>query len=229
MNTPGPADLPDRDEPRRLVSVIEEQVVPDPEPSGAPDATDDDGAAIDESSAPEDDLAHAVRRADRERAKRRATVERERAKRAAITARAEKTASRVADLKADLRKSRKTIEKSAAKLKREHDARERAEHDRAEWKQRAKTLADELATETARNVGLHDDLQMMRDALAAEETQLESATTEVGELRTALEQALHDSRAAADEATRLREQLLRLHTELGRVLPARYLRRLGLG
>ncbi len=69
----------------------------------------------------------------------------------------------------------------------------------------------------------------MRVALAEEQAQLEAATAEVGELRTALEQSLHDSRAAADEATRLREQLLRLHTELGRVLPARYLRRLGLG
>lgn len=229
MTSPDPDDLPDRDEPRRLVSVIEEQAVPDPEPSDGPDSTDDDGSATDGSAGPEDALDRAVRRADRERAKRRATVERERAKRAAITERAEKTASRLADVKADLRKSSKAIEKSATKLRREHDARERAEHDRAEWKHRAKALADELATETARNLGLHEDLQVMRDTLAEEQALLESATIEVGELRAALEQSLHDSRAAADEATRLREQLLRLHTELGRVLPARYLRRLGLG
>ena len=74
-----------------------------------------------------------------------------------------------------------------------------------------------------------DELQAIREALTLHETRLETATIEVEELRAELRQATHDQRAAVDEAARHREQLLRLHTELGRVLPARYLRRLGLG
>ena len=126
---------------------------------------------------------------------------RERDKRAASVARAEKAATRLGDLKAELRKARKATEKSAAKLQREHDARERAEQGRAEWKQRAKALDDEL--------------QAIRETLTLHETRLETATIEVEELRAELRQATHDQRAAVDEAARQREQLLRLHTELG--------------
>ncbi len=234
MTSPDPDDLPNRDQQRHLVSVIEEDA-PSVDTADPPDANNvaESGAesesAPDEVAALEDALARAVRRAERERAKRRSTVEREQAKRADITARAEKAAGRLGDVKAELRKSRKTVEKSTAKVQREHDARERAEHERAEWKQRARAITDELATETALNGDLHDELQELRNTLAAEATRLETATIEVGELRAELVQAGHDHRAAADEAARLREQLLRLHTELGRVLPARYLRRLGLG
>jgi chromosome segregation ATPase len=232
VTTPDPHDLSDRDQPRRLASVAVE-VPADPDPSDTSVAENrsitDDGSATSELAALEDALAQAIRTADRERAKRRATVERERAKRAALESRAEKAGRRLDDAKADLRKTRKTAEKSTVKLQREHDARHRAEQERGEWKQRARTLADELAAAATSNADLQRDLEMLRDAIVAEQTRLETATSEVSELQTQLEQSRYDQRAATDEAARLREQLLRLHTELGRVLPARYLRRLGLG